>query len=138
MNKKIKTLLKMLILALGLLGLFIVITKKMKPEEIKDAETIYDFAMGTSVTIKLYGVEDEEIYAGDIVTRINDISDNLISWRVEKSQLYDLNNNYKTGEKFAILTTSQLFIHIFKKHAENTASAIVYFVLSSFLSRGYR
>lgn len=102
MNKKIKTLLKMLILALGLLGLFIVITKKMKPEEIKDAETIYDFAMGTSVTIKLYGVEDEEAYAGDIVTRINDISDNLISWRVEKSQLYDLNNNYKTGEKFAI------------------------------------
>ncbi|MBP3621567.1 MAG: FAD:protein FMN transferase [Lachnospiraceae bacterium] len=102
MNKKIKTLLKMLILALGLLGLFIVITKKMKPEEIKDAETIYDFAMGTSVTIKLYGVEDEEAYAGDIVTRINDISDNLISWRVEESQLYDLNNNYKTGEKFAI------------------------------------
>lgn len=102
MNKKIKTLLKMTALALGLLVLFIVISKKVKPEGPKEPETIYDFAMGTSVSIKLYGVEDDKAMAEEMITRINTLSDSVISWRNSESELYKLNNSYVSGEKYAI------------------------------------
>ena len=102
MNKKLSLLLKMLVLALGLLAVYIATSKRTDTIGEDDADTIYDFAMGTAVSIKLYGVSDEKAVATDIVTRINQLSDETISWRAEGSELYQLNSSYVTGKEYNV------------------------------------
>lgn len=102
MKNKLKPFLIMIILTIGLIGVIVLFTKNIHREQEKEADTIYDFAMGTSVSIKLYGADDENAMAEDIVAGINNLSDNLISWRADTSELYNLNKSYRAGEEYLL------------------------------------
>ena len=102
MNKKILTLLKMVILAIGLVLIYDTFIKNMKLDDEIQVKTKYDFAMGTSVSITLYGADNEEELSESIVSRINDLSNRIISWREEESELYKLNNSYVEGEEYEL------------------------------------
>lgn len=102
MNKKIVSILKMLSLTLVLLLVSLRIMKDGKGQAEDEEKTEYYFAMGTVVDITMYGDSIQNNLNKQIVDRINQLSDNIISWRSENSQLYLLNNSYKTGEEYPI------------------------------------
>ncbi len=124
-DKKLVTLLKMFILTMGLLGIYIAIVSKggSKDEE-KSSDAIYDFAMGTSVSITLYGIDDKEIIAGDIVRSINNLSDNVISWRAEGSELYALNSSYEAGKPYAVSQELNEILTMSLKICEDSEGAL--------------
>lgn len=102
MNKKLVTLLKMSVLAIGLLALCIVMADKGKTKKSDGGTTYYDFAMGTSVSITLYGDGDMDEVSAQIITGAKDLSDNIISWREDTSELGNLNLNYVEGEEYIL------------------------------------
>ena len=102
-----------IVVAIGMLvvaGLLIVLyqwgnaredTSKDRP--IADGQTMYSFAMGTSVSVSLYGTQDTE-YA-KIEQAIKDLDEQEISWRQEGSALYKLNHTYTAGEAAEVSDT---------------------------------
>lgn len=65
--------------------------------------TTYDFSMGTSVVINLYGNDLENSdYSSELMERINYLDDELISWRNDSSELYEVNNKYKKDVPYGI------------------------------------
>ena len=64
-----------------------------------DKTTLRDFAMGSLVTVTLYGEKEErEAAAGTILTKIQDLDQNVISWREVDSELAKWNNEAPTEE----------------------------------------
>lgn len=123
MNKKVATLLKMIALALGLLAIGVIIYKKIGDGKNK-VFTLYDFAMGTSVSLTLYGVDDEDPMGKDIIARINTLSNELISWRESTSQLYRLNNSYEPGIEYNISPELNEVIAMSYKICEDSKGAL--------------
>ena len=88
-----------IVIAVGMLvvaGLLIVLYQwgnaredTSKDRQPADGQTTYSFAMGTSVSVSLYGTQDTE-YA-KIEQAIKDLDEQEISWRQEGSALYKLN-----------------------------------------------
>lgn len=123
MNKKVVALLKMIALALGLLAIGVIIYKKVGDGKNKVC-TVHDFAMGTSVNVTLYGVDDENPMGKDIIARINMLSNELISWRESTSQLYRLNNSYKPGIEYNISPELNEVIAMSYKICEDSKGAL--------------
>ena len=103
MHRKIIDFLKMLILAIGLILLFVVY-KKSDSNRGGDYvyQTVYDFAMGTSVQVNIYGNKDKSFKPENVVDEIKELDEKLISWRSKDSELYKLNHEYKVGEPYYI------------------------------------
>lgn len=114
----------MIILTIGLIGAIVLFTNNNHREHEKETNTIYDFAMGTSVSIKLYGVDDENALAEDITAEINNLSDNIISWRSDTSELYNLNNSYKAGEQYPLSETLNEILVMSYKLCEDSKGAL--------------
>ncbi|MBO5424291.1 MAG: FAD:protein FMN transferase [Lachnospiraceae bacterium] len=102
MSKKLITLLKMIVLALGVLTLCIVLANKNKTKKTDGGTTYYDFAMGTSVSVTLYGASDGDNISDEIIKAANSLSEELISWRTDTSELGTLNQNYVAGQEYSI------------------------------------
>jgi len=102
MNKKITTLLKMIVLALGILAVCIAISKKGIGKKGDTGVTYNDFAMGTSVSVTIHGSKESQKISDEIVLAANNLSNNLISWRESGSELATLNTNYNAGEKYVL------------------------------------
>lgn len=103
MDRKIVTLLKMIILSLGLIAVFSFIGKE-EGKKVDDAgNTNYSFAMGTSVSVSIY---DNEIDSGkvtcDINQEIKNLDEKYISWRNAGSELNQLNENYIPNQGYEI------------------------------------
>ena len=58
--------------------------------------------MGTSVQVTIYGNEDKDFKANDVVDEIKKLDEEVISWREEGSELYKLNHEYVIGEPYRI------------------------------------
>ena len=103
MNRKIIDLIKMLSLAIILIGVAIVY-KKYNNENKGDCvyQTVYDFAMGTSVQVTVYGNQDKDFKPEEIVKEIKNLDEKIISWRSEESELYKLNHEHVVGEPYYI------------------------------------
>lgn len=106
-NSRITSLLKMLAASFALVAVCIIGKHLRDKNEDSfsgsegDKYTIYDFAMGTSVSIDVYGNDKlTKQLAEDIMASINELDTELISWRSEDSELYKLNNEYKPGEPY--------------------------------------
>lgn len=107
---------KKIVLVIGMLavaGLLIVLYRwgnaredTSKGNELTDGQTTYSFAMGTSVSVSLYGAQDTE-YA-KIEQAIKDLDEQEISWRQEGSVLYKLNHTYTAGEAAEVSDTLHL------------------------------
>ena len=72
--------------------------KKNTSYETGQSDTIYSFAMGTSVSVTLFGA-DREAYA-DLESEVKRLDTEVISWRAEGSALYKLNHTYVAGEAY--------------------------------------
>lgn len=118
MNKRIAILLKMLCLTAGLILVYQLLCDREESREGADKEilntngsyTSYDFAMGTSVSVSTYydskaqagdgqetvlwDAEHAAEYHADIVEAVQSLDADVISWRSETSELYELNENY--------------------------------------------
>lgn len=102
MNKKFIDLLKMLSLTIVLIGTALIFNKKNHDNKNGSSETVYDFAMGTSVQMTIYGDRDKSFKAEDLIDEIKKLDEEIISWRSDKSELYRLNNEYAAGEPYYI------------------------------------
>lgn len=105
MNKKMVTLLKMIILSLGLIAITVGVTKDKNKTGTTTEVTNYGFAMGTSISINIYpgsSQVDVDELTKDINHEIKELDEQLISWRTEGSQLNLLNENYKISENYEI------------------------------------
>ncbi|MBQ9608194.1 MAG: FAD:protein FMN transferase [Lachnospiraceae bacterium] len=103
MRRKIIDFLKMLSLSIVLIFAFVAY-KKSDSDSGGDYvyQTVYDLAMGTSVQVTIYGNKDKNFKPDDIVDKIKELDEKLISWRSEDSELYKLNHEYKVGEPYYI------------------------------------
>lgn len=105
-GKRFLSLIKMLALSLALLGIILIIIRfgdKKNQGESDDKLYLYDFAMGTSISIEIYGNSDElDNIMHEINDKIKDIDTRLISWRETGSELEALNSSYKAGEKYTL------------------------------------
>lgn len=110
-KKKFIDFFKMLALAVGLICIYKIYSVNDNKDEYfhndiqysDGSYTTYDFAMGTSVVINLYG---ENVASGDynseLMDRIKYLDDEIISWRTEGSELNLFNSNYKCGELYNV------------------------------------
>lgn len=69
----------------------------------ESGETSYSFAMGTSVSVSLYGA-GEALY-GTLEKQIQSLDTEVISWRQETSELATLNRSYCAGEAYPVSDT---------------------------------
>lgn len=103
MNKKIVSLLKMLILSLGLIGVFTIYSKDKEKQVDRTEQTSYSFAMGTSISVSIYDDSaDSTQIRESINNEIKSLDEELISWRAEGSELKALNENYTTAQGYEI------------------------------------
>lgn len=106
MSKKIITLLKMIILSVGLIALFTIINNKEYGDvpDMATGTTNHYFAMGTSVTINLYDKDNEIDEAGlgnDIIEEIKALDQDILSWRSSDSELGRFNNSNSTNTQIS-------------------------------------
>lgn len=100
-GKKLKLVIFMLVVAGALIGIYQGILKKQEDAAYNagQPETSYSFAMGTSISMTLYGAQ-EQTYA-DLEAEVKRLDTEVISWRREDSALYRLNHSYTAGEPYA-------------------------------------
>lgn len=80
------------IIIMAVLSVIIFIAGKNVRKDNKSYEqTKYDFAMGTSVSISVYGQRDVNETADKVISRIKEIDSQLISWRENESEISCLN-----------------------------------------------
>ncbi len=110
MNKKIVTLLKMIVLSVGFIFVFKLIMDNQKTDnsdeklEYHSGDTQYGFSMGTSVNVTLYGTDSEELYQV-VMDKIDELDRDYISWRNEESELGRLNADYVSGVEYNLSDT---------------------------------
>ena len=99
MNKKIVTLLKMILLSLGLIAA-VSVAGKNKGHKVDFGEeagtTSHYFAMGTSISVSVYSEDksvDENSLKEKIVEDIKRLDQQVLSWRSTTSELGEVNNN---------------------------------------------
>lgn len=99
MKKKIYALIGMAVLSIVLLFLFAKIDSKIK------TNSKYDFAMGTAISISSYGKNTKIVDKANnvAIATIKKYDDNILSWRLEDSEVYKLNvtkgDNYEPSEE---------------------------------------
>lgn len=106
MNRKIVSLLKMLILSVGLIGVFSLVGELSDNNSDSGKEagtTSYDFVMGTTISMTIYDKDVEEsVIMDNIYESIKLLDEELISWRADDSELGRLNGNYAIGQGYQI------------------------------------
>lgn len=113
MNKKVVTLLKMLILSLGLIVAVTLFSKDKEVSVDESGKTSYGFAMGTSISVSIYDKDaDESRITESINKEIKTLDEELISWRAAGSELKLLNDNYTMAQGYEI---SPEFLAILKQ-----------------------
>lgn len=71
--------------------------------QVTDGQTVYSFAMGTSVSVSLYGAPGGE--EEKLAQAVKNLDEQEISWRQEGSTLYRLNHSYTAGQETMISDT---------------------------------
>jgi len=110
MNKKIVTLLKMLVLSVGMIIAFRFIANNFTEDETNtkieygSGDTQYGFSMGTSISATLYGDDLVDAFS-EVMEEIDRLDTEYISWRNEESELGKLNANYVLGEEYLLSKT---------------------------------
>lgn len=100
MTKKWPVLLLMLFLAFCLIVVYRVGHNWREAENgFKSGETSYSFAMGTSVSVSLYGAGQNEYAA--VEQQVEEL-DRIISWREHDGELYKLNHEYEENKPYAL------------------------------------
>ena len=101
-------LLKVLAVAICSVAVFVLVTRRPDEKRIEgrmtEGGTVYDFAMGTSVSATLYGgtASARTTAAKAAIDSIKETDTKLLSWREEGSELARLNAGYKEKEPFPV------------------------------------
>lgn len=107
MSKKVVSLLKMVVLSLGLIGVVALMGhgKKQQSSPEHNAGSSYDFAMGTSISVNIYTDNkdiDKEAVKDAVIGEIKLLDETLISWRNSTSELGKLNSSYTVAEPYVL------------------------------------
>ena len=87
------------ILCIGLVIAFIFYTGKDNQK--KEGYTTTGFAMGTAVTVSVYSDQGRQD-ADAVIDCVSRLEREQISWRIEGSEVYRVNHEYKAGEPYEI------------------------------------
>lgn len=87
------------ILCIGLVIAFIFYTGKDNQK--KKGYTTTGFAMGTAVTVSVYSDQGRQD-ADAVIDCVSRLEREQISWRIEGSEVYRVNHEYKAGEPYEI------------------------------------
>lgn len=128
MKSKAITFIKMLCVTVGMIillreaGMF-----QKKSNQTTSGETsIQDFAMGTSVSVQVYGSGDTVKCADDCMQIIKDVDEQLLSRRLESSQLHKLNKNLVNEDKVEISKELYQVLNKTKGISETSDGALDY------------
>ncbi len=112
MSRKLLAFIKMFVVAIGMLGLSMLLfdktnsDKKQKLPDENPAVSAYDFAMGTSISAQIYTHKDNEtLVRKQIFEKIKALDSDIISWREDDSELglfnstYIVDNSYEVSEE---------------------------------------
>ena len=106
MGETVKRSLGILAMAVAAGALILIAICMRKNGSAEGGVTLRDFAMGSAVTITLYGEQEQlEDTAGTVMEKIRRLDEEVISRRVEGSELSNWNRNAKAGEKVPISST---------------------------------
>ena len=99
MSKKVVTLLKMILVSIGLIAIVTIADRKNSNDvgaEYETDNTEHYFAMGTTISVSVYtgrGSVDDTAIRERIVEEIENLDQKLLSWRNAESELGRVNNN---------------------------------------------
>lgn len=123
MNKKAVTFIKMLCLTVALLFLLVqsgLVGKRDKGgQEASGAYAMYDFAMGTSFSLEIYG-EDGKAVAQQCMDIVKDIDEKYLSRRTDTSELFIVNQSLQLDQTVEI--SDKLYTVLDKTNAVCEAS----------------
>lgn len=72
-----------------------------KDNQKKEGYTTTGFAMGTAVTVSVYSDQGRQD-ADAVIDCVSRLERAQISWRIEDSEVYRVNHEYKAGEPYKI------------------------------------
>lgn len=105
--KRIK---KYLAISLMMICIFLVGCKssiKEASSESQDSYSYTDFAMGTTISQKIYGKTD---LTKEIFSELQSLENNLISWRVENSEISDLNKSAGSDKRLKLSSSTEQYL----------------------------
>ena len=108
------------LLCVVILVIFIVWTGRQQRNNIKYEQT--GFAMGTAVTMIVYGADGDSL-CEQILAGI-DALEQQISWRMEGSEVYELNHSYEAGEDYQVSTELSGYISFANVLSHDTDGAL--------------
>ncbi len=106
MSKKLSAFIKMLVGAIGLLGICVVFfgeAAKKNADEEGQTGVAYDFAMGTSISAQFYDYNGSQTYIREqVFNKIKALDEEVISWRAEAGELGILNSTYTADAVYIV------------------------------------
>lgn len=105
MNAKLKKIIYFIVGFLCVIAFVAFVIRMGRENGSKASYSTSGFSMGTVLNITIYGSNGEE-NAKEITELLDDLENNIISWRKEASEVYGINQGYETGEPYEI--TSEL------------------------------
>ncbi len=103
MNRKMVSLLKMIVLSLGLIAVVIAFGNKKEDKKDNQGSTSYGFAMGTSISVAIYDKDvDAEMITNSINEEIKSLDENILSWREQRSEVSLLNQSCGEANKYEL------------------------------------
>ena len=107
MSKKIITLFKVIVLSVGMIFVFKLVSniisndEKNSKIEYESGDTLYGFVMGTSVSVTLYHDDINNQFAS-VLDEIKMLDEKYISWRNEESELNNINSEYVSSQEYVL------------------------------------
>ena len=95
-RNRILGILGMLLAAAGIILVSVLLRKDKAESGAGASDTVYGFAMGSTISVRLYG-EDAETCEREVIDAVKELDRKVISWREEGSELAEWNRTAKAG-----------------------------------------
>ena len=100
-RNRILGILGMLLAAAGIILVSVLLRKDKAESGAGASDTVYGFAMGSTVSVHLYGA-DTDGTADEVIREVERLDEKVISWRADSSELAEWNRKASAGEEMRV------------------------------------